>query len=50
MSRQWEAQRGPDGRLHRTEVFRFGRAEMKAPLQDAVVGAGWSWRAMVFKL
>ncbi|MFE5688183.1 hypothetical protein [Streptomyces sp. NPDC056512] len=50
VSRQWEAQRGPDGRLHRTEVFRFGPAEMKAALQDAVLGAGWSWRAVVFKL
>ncbi|WP_432165187.1 hypothetical protein [Streptomyces sp. bgisy031] len=40
----------PDGRLRRTEVFRFDPAEIKAPLQDAVLGAGWTWRAVVFKL
>ncbi|MEU5054292.1 hypothetical protein ACFC1L_05140 [Streptomyces sp. NPDC056210] len=50
VSRQWEVQRGPDGRLHKTEVFRFDPAEMKVPLQDAVLGAGWTWRGVVFKL
>ncbi|MEV6703663.1 hypothetical protein AB0M68_42240 [Streptomyces sp. NPDC051453] len=50
MSRQWEVQRGPDGRLRKTEVFRFDPAEMKVPLQAAVLGAGWTWRGVVFKL
>ncbi|MGW6140247.1 hypothetical protein ACWFRM_39750 [Streptomyces sp. NPDC055144] len=50
VSRQWEVQRGPDGRLHKTEVFRFDPAEMKVPLQDVVLGAGWTWRGVVFKL
>ncbi|MFJ2133609.1 hypothetical protein ACIP4W_21150 [Streptomyces sp. NPDC088846] len=50
VSRQWKVERGADGRLHRTEVFRCDPAEMKTPLQDAVLGAGWTWRAVVFKL
>ena len=50
VSRQWEIKRGSDGRLHKTEVFRFDPAEMKAPLQNAILGAGWTWRGVVFKL
>ena len=33
-----------------TEVSHFDPAEMKAPLRDAVLGAGWTWRGVVFKL
>ncbi|MFE7157367.1 hypothetical protein [Streptomyces sp. NPDC057636] len=50
VSRQWEVEPGPDGRLHKTEVFRFDPAQMKVPLRDAVLGAGWTWRGVVFKL
>ncbi|WP_330247271.1 hypothetical protein [Streptomyces sp. NBC_00562] len=31
VSRKWEVERGTDGRLHKTEVFRFDPAEMKVP-------------------
>ncbi|MFD3475234.1 hypothetical protein [Streptomyces sp. NPDC058695] len=50
VSRQWKVKRGADGRPHKTEVFRFDPAEMKAPLQNAILGAGWTWRGVVFKL
>ncbi|MFC8124948.1 hypothetical protein [Streptomyces sp. NPDC057302] len=49
-SRQWTYERGADGKLHKKETFRFDPADMKDPLRDAVLGAGWVWRAVVFKL
>jgi hypothetical protein len=50
VSRHWKVERGADGRPQKTEVFRFDPAEMKDPLRDAVLGAGWTWRGVVFKL
>ncbi|WP_411086600.1 hypothetical protein [Streptomyces sp. 061-3] len=50
VSRKWEVERGSDGRLHKTEVFRSDPAEMKGPLRAAVLDAGWTWRGVVFKL
>lgn len=50
VSRKWEVERGTDGRLHKTEVFRFDPAEMKGPLRAAVLDAGWTWRGVLFKL
>ncbi|MFE9839114.1 hypothetical protein ACFYP4_28855 [Streptomyces sp. NPDC005551] len=47
--KQWGHEQGPDGKRRRTEVFRFDTREMTDPLQDAVLGAGWTWRG-VFKL
>ncbi len=47
--RQWETRQGPDGRRHKVEVFRFDTREMTDPLQNAVLGAGWTWRG-VFRL
>ncbi|MFD5118167.1 hypothetical protein [Streptomyces sp. NPDC058385] len=41
---------GAGRRLRKAEVFRFDPAEMKVPSQDAVLGAGWTWRGVVFKL
>lgn len=49
-SRQWKLERGADGGLEKTEVFRFDPAEMKDPLRGAVLGAGWTWRGVVFRL
>ncbi|GAA3142982.1 hypothetical protein ACFQ0X_09385 [Streptomyces rectiviolaceus] len=49
-SRQWTFERGDDGKLHKTETFTFDPAEMKDPLRDAVLDAGWVWRGVVFKL
>lgn len=46
----WTYERGADGKLHKTETFRFDPAEMKDPLRDTVLDAGWVWRGVVFKL
>ncbi|MFC6701340.1 hypothetical protein ACFQE4_19075 [Streptomyces thermocoprophilus] len=43
-------QQDPEGRTQRVEVFRFDTREMTDPLRDAVVGAGWTWRGVLFKL
>ncbi|MES4892734.1 hypothetical protein [Streptomyces sp. NPDC096012] len=50
VSRRWTVERGADGRLQKTEEFLFDSAELKAPLQEAVLGAGWTWRGVLFKL
>ncbi|TVL94152.1 hypothetical protein [Streptomyces sp. SAJ15] len=50
VSRDWTIERGADGRLGMSEVFRFDTAEMKDPLRDAVLGSGWAWRGVVFRL
>ncbi|MEV0524312.1 hypothetical protein AB0I66_12895 [Streptomyces sp. NPDC050439] len=49
-SRRWTYERGADGKLHKKETFSFDPADMKDPLRDAVLGAGWVWRGVVFKL
>ncbi|GAA1898429.1 hypothetical protein GCM10009837_21120 [Streptomyces durmitorensis] len=49
-TRQWTYERGADGKLHKKETFSFDPAEMKEPLREAVLGAGWVWRGVVFKL
>lgn len=46
----WTYERGADGKRHLKETFRFDPAEMKDPLRDTVLGAGWVWRGVVFKL
>ncbi|MFF4350180.1 hypothetical protein [Streptomyces sp. NPDC001530] len=48
VSRQWTVGRGAGGGLEATETFRFDSSEMKDPLRDAVLGAGWTWRGAVF--
>ncbi|MFD7838851.1 hypothetical protein [Streptomyces sp. NPDC059761] len=48
--RQWENTKGSDGRRHKTETFRFSTQDMRNPLQRAVLGAGWTWRGVLFKL
>ncbi|KUJ69154.1 hypothetical protein ACZ90_12380 [Streptomyces albus subsp. albus] len=50
VSREWTIERGADRRLRVTEVSAFDTAEMKNPLREAVLGAGWTWRGAVFKL
>lgn len=50
VSRDWTIGRGADGRLKMTETSRFDSAEIKEPLRSAVLGAGWTWRGVVFKL
>ncbi|WP_307163887.1 hypothetical protein [Streptomyces rishiriensis] len=48
VSRQWSVERGPDGRRHLQETYRFDPAELKDPLRDAVLAAGWTWRGVAF--
>lgn len=40
-------ERGPDGRRHKVETFRYDTRDMKNPLRDAVLGAGWTWRGVM---
>ncbi|MEU6894693.1 hypothetical protein ABZ934_23345 [Streptomyces sp. NPDC046557] len=47
--RKWEFKRGVDGRRRRVETLRFDTREMKDPLQKAVLGAGWTWRGVLFR-
>ncbi|WP_330300391.1 hypothetical protein [Streptomyces sp. NBC_00503] len=48
--RQWETRPGADGRQHKAETFRFATQDMRNPLQRAVLGVGWTWRGVLFKL
>ncbi|MER5812635.1 hypothetical protein ABT143_31370 [Streptomyces sp. NPDC002033] len=48
-ARQWEFQKGPDGRRRLVETFRYSSREMKDPLRDTVLGAGWIWRGVLFR-
>jgi len=48
ISRQWTIERGDDGRLGLTETFNFDTDDMKDPLRDAVLKAGWTWRGIVY--
>ncbi|MFG2298581.1 hypothetical protein [Streptomyces sp. NPDC048603] len=42
-------ERDAGGGLDATEVFRFDTSDMKDPLRAAVLGAGWTWRGVVFE-
>ncbi|GCB45925.1 hypothetical protein [Streptomyces sp. NL15-2K] len=48
-SRSWTYERGPDGRRRMVERTGVGPQEMKNPLRDAVLGAGWTWRGVLNK-
>ncbi|CAM5234840.1 MULTISPECIES: hypothetical protein [Streptomyces] len=48
VSRHWTVQRGEGGGLEATETFRFDGAELREPLQNAVLTHGWTWRSVVF--
>lgn len=50
VSKRWTYERGPDGRRRWVETFAFDSRKMKNPLRNAVLGAGWTWRGVVFKL
>ncbi|MER5539302.1 hypothetical protein [Streptomyces mirabilis] len=47
VSKQWTLGGGRDGGLEATETFSFDSSELKNPLRDAVLGAGWTWRGVV---
>ncbi|MET8450680.1 hypothetical protein [Streptomyces sp. NPDC005209] len=50
VSRQWRYERGEDGRRHKVETFRFDSRQMRDPLRDTVLGAGWTWRGRLFRM
>ncbi|MFE9108293.1 hypothetical protein ACFYN9_01455 [Streptomyces collinus] len=48
VSRHYTIGRGESGRLEATETYRFDSAELRDPLRNAVLTAGWTWRSVVF--
>lgn len=48
VSRHYTIGRGESGRLEATETYRFDSAELRDPLRDVVLTAGWTWRGVVF--
>ncbi|KFG01349.1 hypothetical protein IQ62_08265 [Streptomyces scabiei] len=47
VSKRWTLGGGGDGGLETTETFSFDSSELKNPLQDTVLGAGWTWRGVI---
>ncbi|MFD5077525.1 hypothetical protein [Streptomyces sp. NPDC058371] len=47
VSKRWTLGEGNDGGLEASETFSFDSSELKNPLQDAVLGAGWTWRGVI---
>ncbi|MFJ4920587.1 hypothetical protein [Streptomyces sp. NPDC088725] len=45
-SKRWALGEGEDGGLA-TETFSVDSSDLKNPLQEAVLGAGWTWRGVV---
>jgi hypothetical protein len=48
VSKRWALGKGEDGDLEVAETFSFDGSDLKNPLQDAVLKAGWTWRGVVF--
>ncbi|MFJ2593284.1 hypothetical protein [Streptomyces erythrochromogenes] len=49
VSREWTYEKGLDGRRRKVETFRFDSRDMKNPLRDMVLDAGWTWRGVVYR-
>jgi hypothetical protein len=47
VAKRWTLGGGEAGGVDATESFSFDSADLKDPLQDAVLGAGWIWRSVV---
>ncbi|WP_320777249.1 hypothetical protein [Streptomyces sp. CRN 30] len=47
VSRHYVVRRGENGSLEKTETFRFNSADLRDPLQDAVLRSGWVWRGVL---
>ncbi|MER5930626.1 hypothetical protein [Streptomyces sp. NPDC002054] len=47
--RTWKIERGADGSRRKVETFRFDTRDMKDPLRNTVLAAGWTWRGVLFK-
>lgn len=50
VAKEWTYERGPDGRRRKVETFSFDTRDMKNPLRNAVLDAGWTWRGVLFRL
>ncbi|MFJ8590768.1 hypothetical protein [Streptomyces sp. NPDC093598] len=48
VSRHYTIGRGESGRLEATETYRFDSAELRDPLTEVVLTAGWTWRGVIF--
>nr|WSX48141.1 hypothetical protein OG409_03760 [Streptomyces sp. NBC_00974] len=44
VQKEWTYERGPDGRRRRVETFHLNTRDLKDPLRNTVVDAGWTWR------
>ncbi|MGO4458855.1 hypothetical protein AB4039_16370 [Streptomyces sp. M-16] len=44
VQKEWTFEKGPDGRRQKVETFRLDTRDMKHPLRDTVLAAGWTWR------
>lgn len=49
VAREWKFEKGPDGRRRFVETFRYSSRDMKDPLRDTVLAAGWTWRGVLLK-
>ncbi|WP_419994306.1 hypothetical protein [Streptomyces boninensis] len=49
VSRQWVIERGSDGRRRLRQSFSYDSNDMKGPVQQTVLDAGWSWRSLLSK-
>ena len=47
VSKRWTLGGGEDGGIEATETFRFDSNDLKTHLQEAVLGAGWTWRGVI---
>ncbi|WP_030156785.1 hypothetical protein [Streptomyces sp. NRRL S-244] len=50
VSKRWTIEKGPDGKRSLTEDFSFDTGQLKDPLRQAVLDAGWTWRGVLLKL
>ncbi|MFJ3926433.1 hypothetical protein [Streptomyces sp. NPDC090022] len=50
VSKEWTVERGPDGRRRLVQTSCWRSSDMRLPLRDAVLAAGWTWRGVLFKL
>ncbi|MDT9698916.1 hypothetical protein [Streptomyces sp. P17] len=50
VERQWAYEQGADGRRQKVETFRFDSREVRDPLREVALGAGWTWRGMMLRL
>ncbi|MEE1834193.1 hypothetical protein [Streptomyces sp. SP17KL33] len=47
VSKRWTLGGGRDGGLEATETFSFDSSDLKNPLQNTVLSAGWTWRGVI---